>query len=44
MEDRDVVVYLMKENIQLREQLKESQETSDFWFQEYQELRKQHAE
>jgi hypothetical protein len=40
MKDRDLMVYLMKENIKLREKLRETEETSDYWFQEYRELKK----
>ena len=40
MKDRDLMVYLMKENIKLREKLLETEETSDYWFQEYRELKK----
>ena len=37
MKDRDLMVYLMKENIKLRKKLRETEETSDYWFQEYRE-------
>ena len=40
MKDRDLMVYLMKENIKLRKKLRETEETSDYWFQEYRELKK----
>ena len=40
MKDRDLMVYLMEENIKLREKLRETEETSDYWFQEYRELKK----
>ena len=40
MKDWDLSVYLMKENIKLREKLRETEETSsDYWFQEYRELK-----
>ncbi len=40
MEDKDLMIYLMKENIKLREKLREIEETSNYWFQECRELRK----
>ena len=43
MKDRDLMVYLMKENIKLRKKLRETEETSDYWFQEYRELKKRNS-
>lgn len=37
-----MLVYLMKETVQLREKLQESEETASYWFRECQELRKRY--
>lgn len=40
MDDRDLMIYLMKENIKLREKLQESEDASNYWFQECQKLKR----